>query len=57
MPEQFYAVRVLLCSDGLSSGAPTGDARCYALRTFDSSPFAGWNVAPLDLEVEGKDDI
>jgi len=57
MLEQFHEEGASLGSDGISSGAPPGDARCYALRTFDSSPFAGWNVAPLDLEVEGKDDI
>ena len=38
MPEQFYAERALLGSDGLSSGTPPGDARCYALRAFSSAP-------------------
>ena len=38
MPEQFYAERALLGFDGLSSSTPPGDARCYALRAFDSSP-------------------
>ena len=44
MPEQFYAERALLGSDGISSGTPPGDARCYALRAFSSSP-----VLPVEL--------
>ena len=38
MPEQFYAERVLLGSDGLSSGTPPRDALCHALRVFSSAP-------------------
>ena len=38
MPEQFYKERALLGSDGLSSGTPPGDARCYALRAFSFAP-------------------
>ena len=35
MPE---AEGASLGSDGISSGTPPGDARCYALRAFSSAP-------------------
>jgi hypothetical protein len=60
MPEQFYADRVLLGSDGLSSGTPPRDLRCYALRAFSPLPFCRVEFLAtyfLECGIDGRNDL